>query len=235
MREATTSALSCARDNRAAMKGGPRWRQHENGSRDRPWPHWRPAACPASRYRTGRRHHVPEHGHDISLRRAVGIAENLRIFQKGIVRDHGIKPVLIDKMIIASIHLVRPRRTGGGGYGQCEIVILGQQMPRNRCFPAPDGEDSTSINPRRPILPAIISASIMPFPLSRAMRQSRSPASRCAFLYNLTLRLCSSSVLAKRSPPLPSETKYRFFVTAGLCGVYRFQTGIAYRCFRQPL
>ena len=110
MRDATTSSLSCARET-SRLKCRSRRGQYKN----------RHQIVPGGVSDLLRALPVDiekdvaaafQNGHDVSFWRAVGIAEHLCIFKKGIVRHHRVETVLVDEMIVASVHLIRTRKTG---------------------------------------------------------------------------------------------------------------------------
>ena len=188
MRDATTSALSCARDTGRSCKAGSRRGQYENATPDRPRAALATCCVPCQSISNSEIVAAAflEHGHDVGLRRAVGIAEHLlRIPER-----HCPPPSRRNRLLVDENGSTRPSTSFARGgrvarrYRQRQVVILGKQAPRNRCLPGPRrrGQHQHQATPPDLLWPSS-AASIMPCPPSSSDRQSRSPASRCAFLY----------------------------------------------------
>jgi hypothetical protein len=65
-------------------------------------------------------------------RRAIGAAEDARIFQEFVVLNHRVETFLVDEMIMHAVSLTRPRGAGGGADGEGQPVVARQQRARNR-------------------------------------------------------------------------------------------------------
>ena len=70
---------------------------------------------------------LSQSGLDRAARRAVGTAEHLRIFEKFVRRHHGVERVLLNEMIVLTIHLAGARRAGGDADREMEFRVRRQQ------------------------------------------------------------------------------------------------------------
>ena len=87
-------------------------------------------------------------------RAAVAVAEDRRVLEQGALGDHRLEAGAVDEEVVAAVYLARPRRPGGDRDRHRELAVLRQQGSAIVDLPAPDGEDSTSIRPRRAMPPA---------------------------------------------------------------------------------